>query len=183
MKKKDGSSVIGYTCLFALAVIIVMVSLYMIQVAKLMTEQHTVDDALTDAALGTLVADDNYYFSTSERFGTPIVRFKSTDESHTTFVSCMNASRNNENAFFHNFRYKRFILYEVEGSRVKITEYFDESNRKSVSYGNLGSVTTPAGKEVKETSVYSCVGFDIKSVLNNRFISKTRDIYCTLEVN
>ena len=41
----------------------------------------------------------------------------------------------------------------------------------------------PKGERVKETSAYGRVRFDIKNIIDGSFITKTKDIYCTLEIN
>ena len=83
LQKKKASGAFGYLFMFMTVMIVVIITLYMAQVSKLMTHQHHVDDSLADAVLASLVADDVYYFETYETLGTPIVRFKNTDESCT----------------------------------------------------------------------------------------------------
>lgn len=181
--KKKGSSSIGYVMMFTIALILVILTLYLTQVAKLMTHQHHVDDSLADSVLASLVADDIYYFETFETTGTPIVRFRNVDESHSIFVDCMNAAVGETNGFYYNFSFDSFICYEVEGSSVKITTYSGNAGTKSVSTGNLGMVISPKGEVVTETSAYGRVRFDIKNIIDGSYITKTRDIYCTLEIN
>ena len=183
MTKREATGSIGYCLLFGMAIIIVMLSMYLMQVSKLMTHQHDIDDALADSVLGSLVADDVYYFETYEMTGTPVVRFRNRDEAHRNFVECMNAAVGNTQGFYYNFTYVSFIEYEVEGNRVTITTYSGNGGVKSTSYGTLGNVRTPNGKVVSETSAYAKVQFDIMSILDGSFITKYRDLYCTLEVN
>ncbi len=148
-----------------------------------MTHQHHVDDSLADSVLASLVADDVYYFETYERTGTPVVRFKNVDESHRVFVDCMNSAVADTIGFYYNFSYDTFVCFEVDGNTVKITEYAGNAGTKRVSTGRVGNVTAPTGEVVRETSAYARVRFDIKSILDNSLINKTRDIYCTLEIN
>ena len=61
-RRKEASSSIGYVFLFLNVMLLVIITMYMMQVAKLMTHQHHVDDALAGSVLGSLVADDEYYF-------------------------------------------------------------------------------------------------------------------------
>jgi competence protein ComGC len=79
-QKKNATGAIGYVFLFMTVLILVIVTLYLAQVAKLMTHQHHVDDSLADSVLASLVADDIYYFETYESTGTPVVRFKNVDD-------------------------------------------------------------------------------------------------------
>ena len=65
----------------------------------------------------------------------------------------------------------------------EMPSYTGPSGAKSVSYGRLGSVYSPKGERVKETSAYGRVRFDIKNIIDGSFITKTKDIYCTLEIN
>lgn len=65
-RKKKASGAFGYVFLFLTAMILVILSIYLTSVAKLMTHQHHVDDALADSVLASLVADDVYYFETME---------------------------------------------------------------------------------------------------------------------
>lgn len=182
-KKKKATGSIGYCLLFGLAIIMVIVTMYMMQASKLMTHQHDIDDALADSALASLVADDVYYFESYESTGTPVIRFRNNEEAHNNFVSCMNAAVSNTQGFYYNFAYVSFIEYEVEGNRVTITTYSGNGGIRSISSGTLGVVRTPSGKIVQDTSAYAKVQFDIKSILDGSYITKYRDIYCTLEIN
>lgn len=182
-KKHEATGSIGYCLLFGLAIIMVIVTMYMMQTSKLMTHQHDIDDALADSALASLVADDVYYFETYERSGTPVIRFRDREEAHNNFVSCMNAAVSNTTDFYYNFTYVSFIEYEVEGNVVTITTYSGNGGVRTISSGTKGVVKTPEGTVVKDTSAYAKVQFDIKSILDGSYITKYRDIYCTLEIN
>ena len=181
--KKEGSSAIGYAMMFAIALILIALTLYMTQVGRLMTQQHHVDDSLADSVLASLVADDIYYFETYEMTGTPVIRFRDADESYSVFVDCMNAAVAETTGFYYNFAFDDFICYEVEGDTVRVTEYSGNAGTKSISVGKLGMVKTPKGDDVFKTSAYGRVRFDIKSIIDGSLITKTRDIYCTLEIN
>jgi hypothetical protein len=71
----------------------------------------------------------------------------------------------------------------VAGSTVKVTTFTGRNGAKSVTTGRLGQVKSPKGNAIRETSAYARVRFDIKSVIDGSFITKTKDIYCTLEIN
>lgn len=47
-KKKEATGAIGYVMLFTMAIIMVIITLFMLASSKLMTIQHDVDDALAD---------------------------------------------------------------------------------------------------------------------------------------
>ena len=64
MKKKEATGAVSYVMLFTMALLMVIITFYLLSVAKLMSIQHDVDDALADAVLASLVADDVYYFET-----------------------------------------------------------------------------------------------------------------------
>jgi len=115
--------------------------------------------------------------------GTPVVRFRSVDEAHGLFVDCMNAAISETTGFYYNFKFDSYICFEVEGSQIKITTYSGPSGNKSISYGRVGSIRSPKGNVVRETSAYGRVKFDIKNIIDGSFITKTKDIYCTLEIN
>ena len=182
-KKKKATGAIGYCMLFGVAIILVILTMYMTMVSKLMTEQHAIDDALADSALAALVADDIYYFETYESTGTPVVRFRDHDEAYHNYKEAIDSAVSDTNDFYYNFTYVVFEEYEVEGSKVTVTTYTGDSGVKTTTVGSLGSIKTPAGKAVRETSCYAKVKFDLKSMLDGSFITKTRDIYCTLEIN
>lgn len=181
-KKEDGTGAVGYVFLFLIMLVMVIATLYLAQVAKLMTHQHHVDDSLTDAVLASLVADDIYYFETCER-GNTVVRFKDKDDSYDIFVDCMNDAVADTDDFYYNFHFDTFICYEVEGSVVTITEYMGDAGNERTTTGRLGYVVTPDGVTVKDTSAYGKIRFDIKNIIDESLITKTRDIYCTLEIN
>lgn len=183
LKKRSGGSAVGYVFMFMTVMILVVLTLYLASVAKLMTHQHHVDDSLADSVLASLVADDVYYFETFESTGTPVVRFKDIDESHRIFMDCMDDAIGSTTGFYYNFGYDTFTCYEVEGNRIRITEWSGNAGNKRVSYGSVGSVYAPTGEQVVETSAYARVRFDIKSIIDGSFITKTKDIYCTLEIN
>lgn len=183
MKKKEGSSSIGYTILFAMAIVMVALMMFMIQKAKLITQQHDIDDALADSVLASLVADDIYYFETYESTGTPVVRFRDIDESFRNYKACMDAAISNTTGFYYNVEYTYLILYEVEGSQVKVTTYSGNTAVKQTVTRTLGNVSTPDGKVVENTSAYGKVTFDIKSIIDGSYIRKSRSIYCGLEIN
>jgi len=183
LKKKQATGAMGYLFMFMTVMVIGIITLYMAQVSKLMTHQHHVDDSLTDAVLASLVADDIYYFETYEMTGTPVVRFRDKNESYEIFKDCMNAAIAETDGFYYNFGFDTFICYEVEGSTVTITEYSGNGGYKRVSTARVGSVRAPTGEVVRETSAYGRVRFDIKSIINESMITKTKDIYCTLEIN
>ena len=92
------------------------------------------------------------------------------------------AAVSNTEGFYYNFKFDRFILYEVEGNNVRVTTY-SGTGSKTTSTGTFGTVKTPDGTVVIKTSAYGKVKFDIKSILDGSYITKTRDIYCAIEVN
>lgn len=73
LKKKAATGSMGYVVMFTMALLMVVLTLYMAQVARLMTHQHHVDDSLADSVLASLVADDIYYFETLEMTGTEML--------------------------------------------------------------------------------------------------------------
>ena len=179
--KKRASSSIGYVFLFLIVMLLFIISMYMTQVAKLMTHQHHVDDALADSVLASLVADDVYYFETFETTGTPVVRLDDVDESYEIFKDCMMDAVSGTDGFYYNFTIDTFICYEVEGSSIRITTF--GNGVRSVTTGRVGAVRAPTGETVTKTSAYGKVRFDIKSILDGSYVTKTKDIYCALEIN
>lgn len=182
-KRKEGSGAIGYTLLFFMAMIMVMMTIFMIQEAKLMTHQHDIDDALADAVLASLVADDNYYFDTIKDGTDGVLRFRDKKQSYKDYIECMNTAIGNTEGFYYNFQFSEFIMYEVENDKVTIVKYKGNSGVKTEATGTLGKVKTPEGKVVEHTGAYAKVQFDIKSMITDEYITKTRDIYCVLKVN
>ena len=181
-KKKKATGAIGYVMLFTIAIIMVTITLYMLASAKLMTIQHDVDDALADAVLASLVADDVYYFETWESTGTAVVRFKDVNESYLAFRDSMKEAIESESDFYKDIKYPMFICYEVNGENVTI-KIFNELGGMSESKGKLGEVKTPTGTVVKETSAYGKVSFTLTSLLGGKPIDKSRDLYCTIKNN
>lgn len=179
--KKRASSSIGHVFLFLIVMLLFIISMYMTQVAKLMTHQHHVDDALADSVLASLVADDVYYFETFETTGTPVVRLDDVDESYEIFKDCMMDAVSGTDGFYYNFSIDTFICYEVEGSSIRITTF--GNGVRSVTTGRVGAVRAPTGEAVTKTSAYGKVRFDIKSILDGSYVTKTKDIYCALEIN
>ena len=55
MKKKEATGAIGYVMLFTMAIIMVIITLFMLASSKLQTIQHDVDDALADSVLQLLL--------------------------------------------------------------------------------------------------------------------------------
>ena len=183
VKKKKTTGAIGYVVMFTLALMMVVLTLYLAQVARLMTHQHHVDDSLADSVLASLIADDIYYFETYEMTETSVIRFRSVDEAHGLFVDYMNAAIAETTGFYYNFAFDSYICYGVEGRQMKITSYSGPGGNKSVSTGRVGNVRFPKGDIVRETSACGRVKFDIKNIIDGNFITKTKDIYCTLEIN
>ena len=183
LKKKKATGTIGYVVMFTLALMMVVLTLYLTQVARLMPHQHHADDSLADSVLASLVADDICYFETYEMTGTPVIRFQNVDEAHGLFVDCMNAAIAETTGFYYNFAVDSYICYEVEENQIKITFYSGPGGNKSVTTGRVGSVRSPKGDIVREASAYGRVRFDIKNIIDGSFITKTKDIYCTLEIN
>lgn len=89
MKKKEATGAVSYVMLFTMALLMVIITFYLLSVAKLMSIQHDVDDALADAVLASLVADDVYYFETYEGLGAPVIRFKNREVSCGIYRDCM----------------------------------------------------------------------------------------------
>ena len=129
MKKKKATGAIGYVMLFTMAIIMVIITLFMLASSKLQTIQHDVDDALADSVLAALVADDIYYFETWEGTGTAVVRFRDLDESYRLYRDCMKDAIESKNDFYGNIRYPTFICYEVEDGEVTITTFKDTHRR------------------------------------------------------
>ena len=180
-KKKQATGSVGYVFLFLVVMLIMIITMYLIQVAKLMTHQHHVDDSLCESVLASLVADDVYYFETYEATGAPVLRFEDVDESYDIFVDCMLDAVGNTEDFYYNFSIDKFICYEVEGNEITVTTY--SSGNKVITTGSVGSLRSPTGQIVTKTSAYGKVRFDIQSILDGSFITKTKDIYCALEIN
>jgi len=183
IKKKEASGAIGYVVMFIVALLMVTLTLYLAQVAKLMTHQHHIDDSLADSVLASLVADDVYFFKTGEMTGGAVIRFRDVDDSHRIFMDCMKDAISDTDGFYYNFAFDEFICYEVEGSNMKITTYSGAVGTRSVRNGRIGSVSTPDGDVVRETSAYGRVKFDIKNIIDGSLLTKSKDIYCTLEIN
>ncbi len=181
-RKKKGTGAIGYVMLFLMAMIMVIITLFMLEGAKLQTIQHDVDDALADSVLAALVADDVYYFETWEGTGTAVVRFRDKAESYRIYRECMKDAIESEKDLYTDIRYPQFICYEVEDNEVTVTT-FNETGGRSSTKGSLGEVKTPTGETVRETSAYGKVTFDLSGPLGGTPIGKSRDLYCTLEIN
>ena len=116
-EKKEATGAVGYVMLFTMAIIMVIITFFMLASAKLMTIQHDVDDALADSVLASLVADDIYYFETWEGTGTAVIRFRNLDESYRLYRDCMKDAIESKEEFYGNIQYPVFICYEVEGGR------------------------------------------------------------------
>lgn len=183
MKRKKATGAVGYVLLFALLLVLVILTMFLAESAKLMTYQHEVDDALTDAVLASLVADDPYYFETMERDGRPVVRFRDHEEAWQNYRDCMQDAMDRRSDFYRNFTLTRFTEYEVEGDRVTITQYAGNNGTRSTSCGRLGEVKTEDGETVRETSACARVDFLLLSVLDGSYLPKSRHSYCTLEIN
>ena len=181
--KKEASGSIGYTILFGMAIIMVILVMFLLQKAKLMTHQHDVDDSLADSVLASLVADDVYYFETLEGTGTAVIRFKDRNKSYENYLQCMKAAIANTEDFYYNVQYSQFILYEVKGNTVTVTSYIGNAGTKTTYTGTLGVVKTPGGEIVSKTSAYAKLSFDIKSLLDGSYLSKSRDFYGALEID
>lgn len=112
------------------------------------------------------------------------VYYQSVDHSFSLYKSCFdNAKKQNNPAFFQNFSYDTYILYEVDPTQNKITvTSFSPNGQKAVTTGQCGSVYTPDGKQVKETSAYAKVSFTVKTYFQNiPAEQKARTIYCTVD--
>lgn len=182
-EKKQAIGAFGYLFMFMSVLIIGVITLYLAQISKLMTHQHHVDDSLADAVLASLVADDVYYFETYEMTGTPVVRFRDKDESYNIFKDSMNDAVATTDGFYYNFSFDTFICYEVEGNIVTVTEYAGSTGAKRVYTKSVGIERAPTGEIVRETSAYGRVRFGIKNIINGNLTTKTKDSYCTLEIN
>ncbi len=180
--KKPAIGAMSYALVFFLIMVVAITSIYLLQMARLMTQQHHIDDALADAVLASLVADDEYYFETDEA-GEAIIRLDSVDESYAIFVDCMKDAVADTEDFYYNFTFEEFITYEVSGSTVTITTYTGNSGTKKVTTGKLGEVCAPTGKVVEYTSAYGRVSFDLRSILSGMYVGKSKDIYCTIKEN
>ena len=141
-KKKKATGAIGYVMLFTMAIIMVIITLFMLASSKLQTIQHDVDDALADSVLAALVADDIYYFETWEGTGTAVVRFRDLDESYRLYRDCMKDAIESKNDFYGNIRYPTFICYEVEDGEVTITTFNESGGRSEQSSTNAASIST-----------------------------------------
>ncbi len=182
MKKKKGTGAIGYVMLFLIALIMVIITLFMLESARFQTIQHDMDDALADAVLASLVADDVYYFETYEGEGRAVVRLKDLNESYRLYRDCMKDAIEGKSYFFTDIIYETFVCYEVKDNEVTVTT-FNESGARNQMKGRKGDIKTPTGEVVKETSAYGKVIFDLKSFILGNPITKSRDIYCTLKIN
>ena len=108
-EKKEATGAVGYVMLFTMAIIMVIITFFMLASAKLMTIQHDVDDALADSVLASLVADDIYYFETWEGTGTAVIRFRNLDESYRLYRDCMKDAIESKEEFYGNIQYPVFI--------------------------------------------------------------------------
>lgn len=108
-EKKEATGAVSYVMLFTMALLMVIITFYLLSVAKLMSIQHDVDDALADAVLASLVADDVYYFETYEGLGAPVIRFKNREVSCGIYRDCM------EDAMSANdfMKYQLYRIYSV----------------------------------------------------------------------
>lgn len=182
MKKKKAASTSAYLMLFTIFLIGGILSMYMIQMLKLMVHQRDVDDALSSATLSALVIDEKEYFK-SYVSGNKELRIRDCNESNRIYKECMGYAMENVKDFYYNFKFDRFIIYEVRGNQVYVYEYTNGGASPAKSIKTKGVAKTPKGKVIEKTSAYASVSFDIKSVISKTMIRKSRDCYCTLEFN
>ena len=181
-KKKEAPAAPAYLFMFCLFLVLAIIVVYLLDMARFMTMQHHIDDALADAVLASMVVDEHYYFETQESERTPVIRFNDKQESYNIYKECLADSIAETPDFYHNFEYDQFILYELEDGDINVTTYLNDGTY-TTNTQSLGGVTTPGGENVTKTSVYGKVAFDIQSNLVTIPQHKSREIYCVFNLN
>jgi hypothetical protein len=193
-KKENGNAPVMFIFVFFMIFLLFGVAATMMTYAQVMTHQHEIDDDLCDSVLSSMVVDLDRYNNEQKAYGVQAptntaddqvaVFYKSVDNSFSLYKSCFdNAKRQNDPAFFQNFSYDTYILYEVDPKQNKITvTSFSPNGQKTVTTGTCGSIQTPDGKKVTETSAYAKVSFAVKTYFRNiPAAQKARKIYCTID--
>lgn len=63
-------------------------------------------------------------------------------------------------------RLERYIVYNVSGEEIQITSYDGEGNCLGMETALPGTIRTPDDVPVEHTTIYSCVNFQVKGMLD-----------------
>lgn len=198
--KENGNASLVMMFVFIGAFLFFLVIYTLLTSASLMSQQHEIDDCLTDALLGATLPDDEnkfvirndednlvngttvYDFITFDRYDTD--ESEICDKVYKTFTDIVNKEiKMKDNNFFDELTIEKLICYEVNNSNntCRVTTFSNNGTSKITKTIDLSEAKTPTGKEVTRTSVYVNVSFKVHAyfILD---IDKTvyRDLYTTV---
>ena len=218
LRKEKGNIPIGVLFISITFMLMFSVAFTVLSIARLMTHQHEIDDALADASLASLVLDPNMYknddvvitvgsFDGIEEDNSGNIRdvkavsLQNVDGSYEKFKTSINeAIMHSDAGFYRDFTYVDTIFYEVKlKSNFTLANYklwkdltdeekyeitgtsFGKDGGKLITTEPYGTVSTPDGQAVKETSVYAKVSFKVSTYFKNQpEVVKTKKIYSVL---
>lgn len=161
MKKREGKIEVGvplYLLLFILVIIIYVIQMYKLRIVSAMAE-----DALAASNLAAAVVDIKEYGITGNLIiESPSSAYMVYQETLKVNMSLDDnwMSINSNSVISGQVEIVDFIIYNVRGSNVEIHS-FGRNPYSLIMENGLGTVSAPDGKIIENTSIYSCITFQV----------------------
>ncbi len=171
MKKDKGA--IEYSLSVMLILIFVLIMLFCFRIRCVRVEKIQIEDALAVSNLAAAVIDTDRYGETEELIITDF------DGAYERYRQSLKTNLNLDENFIPHGQYlmknpvkiSEFHVYNVFSDRVEHI-VMDEHGSRSMETLSIHGVTTPNGKQVESTTIYSKIEFDVLGFLDQSFRMK-----------
>lgn len=170
MKLKKDKGIVEYTLSIMLLMIIVLLVLFVYRMRVIKITKENVEDALVSSNLACAVIDLEEFGTTNE------IVIKDPQESYEIYKKALKGNMYLDDNFMPVDRklingkvtIHEFVVYSVNAGNVQVSRIGSDGIVSIQDYpGGAGIVQTPDGTVVNSSTVYSKIGFEIKSYREN----------------
>lgn len=163
LKKEEGMlfNVVVPICFIILACTII---LYINSIKKVYSARDDIENSLAAATLAGDIADCNLYGSSR------IINIDNPKKSYELFKSSLKQNLYLDDKFYpinkdsmvkSNIRIESYIIYNVVGNNIEENRVVSGTVNKYNHLNAVGKLKTPRGDVIKNTTIYSKIGFSI----------------------
>lgn len=181
LKKKEGK--VYYSLALFLIMFCTLLIVFEIQMKKIILIKNLAEDSIVASNLACLVID-------IEEFGrTHNMQIKDVNEAYDIYSKALKGNmklKDNftpvlENMIKGEVKIHRFIVFNVSGDQIIKTEISEEGSQSvEIINGQVGTMKTPDGTIVSNTTVYSKIGFIMKGFMEQeQYVYKENSVDIT----
>lgn len=170
-RKYERSGNVMISCLVSLMSITIVLSIVVCMMSARIANEAAIrmENSMSAATLAGLSVDFEKYAETYLDGNAEVV-VADENESYELFKELLNINLSDANGFIKNVVVNKYIIYNYVQSEGMIYIFcFDNNCLRKVDCKTVGQVFTPNGIEVRKTSVFADVSFDLSVFGNLKF--------------